>query len=423
MRYPLPPVDSDGNYQNGVMQRVGWLFNYINLQDQLAPYYYSSNKSAGFQYYNGIRVRIGTPNDFDAPALGINQSYIQAGVSAIVEDVVNPFAEALYADLANGTTTGWDKMLSVDAHSTRSYMAFAYKPSPSLNIPEQTLSTNVINWLETFDKSTGWYDRGLTETVLEAIAFAQVGDSSIDWKCIMYVYICLMMHLELHANTDFSFSGGSHVLPDTMVELIQKEAGDVIKLNSPVTAIALTDPTSDDSTLTVTAGGQDYTYSHVISTLPMPNLRTVDLTGSKLDVVQSNALRESDYGPSIKIGVRFNETWWTTGQDRDGVPFDIVGGQSFTDLPIRTVVYPSAGVYTETPSTTLIASYCWTYDAERLGSFIGTGQQEYEDQLKALVLADLAAVHNVDVSYLSSRYLESFSWDWNHNPLTGGKFY
>ena len=205
-----------------------------------------------------------------------------------------------------------------------------------------------------------------------------------------------------------------------MVDMIQG-AGGVIKLNAPVTSIGLTDPNSEDSTMTVWTAGEKHTYSHVISTLPMPNLRTIDLSGSKLDVVQSNALRESDYGPSLKIGIRFTEAWWTHGEDRDGNKFNIVGGQSFTDLPIRTVVYPSYGVNSSTPSTTLIASYCWTYDSERLGSLIGTGQQEYEDQLKALVLADLAAVHNVDVDYLSSRYIENFSWDWNHNPLTAGK--
>ena len=205
-----------------------------------------------------------------------------------------------------------------------------------------------------------------------------------------------------------------------MVKKIQ-ETGGAIKLNTPVTSIALTNPDSENSTMTVWAAGQQYVYSHVISTIPMPNLRTIDLTGSKLDVLQTNALRASDYGPSIKIGIRFSETWWTNGYDRDGNKFDIVGGQSFTDLPIRTVVYPSYGVHSSTPSTTLIASYCWTYDAERLGALIGTGKQGYEDQLKALVLADLATIHNVDVSYLSSRFVEMFSWDWNHNPLTGGK--
>ena len=189
MRYPLPPLDENGDYTPGVMQRLGWLFNYLGMQDKLIDYFYTSDKSPGFQYFNGIRVRIGDNNDFDAPALGINQSYINAGTSAIVEDVVNPFAQALFDDLKDHTTTGWQKMLSVDDHSTRSYMTFAYTPNASLNIPEQSLATNVVNWLETFDKSTGWYDRGLTETVLEAIAFGQTGGATVNWTCIEYVYI------------------------------------------------------------------------------------------------------------------------------------------------------------------------------------------------------------------------------------------
>ena len=209
MRYPLPAVDDNGDYKPGVMQRLGWLFNYIGLQDKLVNYYYTSDKSPGFQYYNGIRVRIGTSSDFDAPALGINNSYIAAGTSAIIDDVVAPFAQAIYNDLSDHTTTGWDKMLSVDDHSTRSYMTFAYIPSESLNLPEQHLSTDVVNWIETFDKSTGWYDRGLTETVLEAIAFGQAGDGVIDWKCIEYVCICL--HTDFHADDVIVYSVEDHM--------------------------------------------------------------------------------------------------------------------------------------------------------------------------------------------------------------------
>ena len=197
MRYPVPPLDEKGDYQPGVMQRLGWLFNYLGLQDKLIKYFYASDKSPGFQYFNGIRARIGDHQDFDAPALGINQSYINAGTSAIVNDVVNPFAEALFDDLRDKTTTGWEKMLSVDDHSTRSYMTFAYTPNASLGIPEESLSTGTVNWLETFDKSTGWYDRGLTETVLEAIAFGQAGDAVINWTCIECVYF-FFLHTGLH---------------------------------------------------------------------------------------------------------------------------------------------------------------------------------------------------------------------------------
>ena len=189
MRFPLPPVEKNGDYQPGIMQRLGWLFNYLDLQDKLVPFYYTSDKSPGFQYYNGIRVRIGQHTDFNALALGINEAYINAGASAIIGDVIHPFAAALYEDLEDQTTTGWEKLTSVDAHTTRSYMTFAYTPSASLGLTEESLSSDVVNWVETFDKNTGWYDRGLTEAVLEAIAFGQAGGGAvIEWKCIEYVY-------------------------------------------------------------------------------------------------------------------------------------------------------------------------------------------------------------------------------------------
>lgn len=188
MRYPLPQSDAQGNYQPGVMQRLGQLFTYLGMHDQLIPYYYQSNSQPGFQYYNGVRARIGqgSPN-FDAPALGINASYINVGVTNIVDDATGPFARELFNDLENHTTTGWDDMMANDVYSTRAYFSFKYLPSPSLGLAPEHLTTRVINWLETFDKSTGWYDRGLTETVLEAIAFGQAGDTTVDWRCIEYV--------------------------------------------------------------------------------------------------------------------------------------------------------------------------------------------------------------------------------------------
>ena len=208
MRFPLPTRDDNGDYQPGIMQRLGWLFNYLGLQDKLIPYYYTSDKNPGFQYYNGIRVHIGHQSDFDAQALGINQSYITAGTRAIAEDVVNPFAEALYGDLNNHTTTGWDKLLSVDAHSTRSYMTFAYTPSGSLGIPEKHLPTGVVNWLESFNEGAGSYNRGFTESILDAIAFGQAGVGDVDWKCIEYVYVFL--HAESYTDNVIFYSVEDH---------------------------------------------------------------------------------------------------------------------------------------------------------------------------------------------------------------------
>ncbi|KAJ3510580.1 hypothetical protein NLJ89_g4592 [Agrocybe chaxingu] len=409
MRFPLPEQDPFGNYKSGIMQRVGNLFNYLKMQDKLLPYYFKSNGSPGFQYFNGVRARIGDGADFDAPSLGIADQFIKNGVTAIVDDVVGKFAAGIYEDLKTGGEEGWQDMMAHDAYSTRAYMAFKYIPSPSLDLPEAHFSTRVINWCETFDKSTGWYDRALTETVLEAIAFGEQPEevrNKVNWRCI---------------------DGGSSVLPETMAAFINShskpEDGPAIVTKTHVTAIGQRDPNDPHSPMVISAQGrEDREYSHVISTLPLPVLRTVDLKDASLDILQSNALRQLQYGPSIKIGILFKEPWWTTGQDKDGLKFNIIGGQSYTDLPIRTVVYPSHGAGTDAPSNTLIASYCWTNDAERLGSLINTGKDTYEKQLKALVLSNLAEVHNVAVEYLEKIFVDIHAWDWNHDPLTMGAF-
>ncbi|KAF9560294.1 amine oxidase [Agrocybe pediades] len=382
MRFPLPKTDEKGDYLPGVMQRVGKLFKYIDMQDKLIPYYFKSDGRPGFQYFNGVRARIGDNNSFNAPDLGINSTLIELGVSNIVNDVVGPFAKMLYDDLKNHTTTGWDVMMRNDVYSTRAYMSFKYIPSASFGAVDGTT--------------------GPSARLLEAIAFGEAGDGVVDWKCI---------------------DGGSHVLPETMVTYLENKLGNdnFLVKNTRVTSIGL-ESDADDSPMVVVAGGKERKYSHVISTLPLPVLRTIDLSGSKLSLIQENGLRQCQYGPSIKIGMLFSEPWWTTGNDKDGEPIKIVGGQSYTDLPIRTVVYPSYGAYTDEPSRTLIASYCWTNDAERLGSLIGTGAPTYEAQLETLVLNNLALVHNVTYDYLKSRLWSMHSWDWNHDPLTMGAF-
>lgn len=73
-------------------------------------------------------------------------------------------------------------------------------------------------------------------------------------------------------------------------------------------------------------------YSHVISTIPLPVFRTLDLDDKNLfDIEQWNALRQLSYGPSVKIGIKFKTQWWKHSENLDQKKLDITGGQSFTD--------------------------------------------------------------------------------------------
>lgn len=167
----------------------------------------------------------------------------------------------------------------------------------------------------------------------------------------------------------------------------------------------------------VTVNGSDTpeVYAHVISTLPLTVLRTINLNHAGLNVLQKNALRALDYGPSIKIAILFKSNWWTT-------KLGIVGGQSYTDLPIRTIVYPSYGVDSNTPSKVLIASYSWTNDASRLGALALKDEKEV---LKELVLRNLEETHKhfnyeITYEYLLSEYDDMHVKDWNIDEYSMG---
>lgn len=207
--------------------------------------------------------------------------------------------------------------------------------------------------------------------------------------------------------------GGSQVLINYMETYLTANGTEsLIQFNKKVTSISQ----SGDLAMNVSVRGEcnPRTYSHVISTIPLPGLRLIELGGAGLNVMQKNALRKLRYDTSVKVGMRFRSAWWTE-------LFDIIGGQSSTDLPIRSIIYPSHGAESSTPSTVLLASYCWENDAERLGALINTGKIEYEEQLKELVLRNLAEVHNVDYSFLLDQYVDMHAWNWGDNPLTAGE--
>ena len=164
-----------------------------------------------------------------------------------------------------------------------------------------------------------------------------------------------------------------------------------------------------------------YEYGHVISTLPLPVLRTVSLRDAGLNILQKNALRALDYGFSVKIALRFKSPWWTD-------KLKITGGQSFTDLPTRTIVYPSYGVDSNTPSNVLIASYSWSSDASRLGALASNPDKA---ALEELVLRNLAEAHygvndstEITYEFLKGELADGENIhvkDWNSDEYTMGQ--
>ena len=199
-----------------------------------------------------------------------------------------------------------------------------------------------------------------------------------------------------------------------MAKCIRRRKQGVIQLNSRVTSIGISN--AGKSMEIVTNDIDLHHFSHVISTIPLPVLRIVDTSKAKLTPMQYNAIRTLSYGTSVKIGMQFKTAWWTTGKDRDGNPLNIIGGQTYTDRPIRSIVYPSFGDIQNGKTTTLIAGYCTNEDARRI-----TAMFEKDDtRLISMVLKELAEIHNVTVEFLRGELIDALAWDWSRNPYTMG---
>ncbi|KAG8897661.1 hypothetical protein FRC01_011235 [Tulasnella sp. 417] len=360
---------------------------YLNSDERcvakkLIEYKFSSRNS--FHYFNDVRLRASeiSPgrDQFDFAATGVPNQDLFEGYSAVINDTFGPFVEALRQDLAPpGSRRGWQRMMRQDNHSARSYMAVA------CNLPMPT-----IRWCETMDTSTDSYDKAFSEACLDMVAF---GTDDTKWWCL---------------------DGGSEVLTAAMTNYIESHSPGSLQRNTRATGLRTV---GDDkvSGITVSVGDKSHTFEHVISTIPLPVFRTLDISDPRLfDVQQRNALRQLSYGPSVKIGIKFKSQWWA----ENGL--DIVGGQSYSDQTIRTTVYPSYGLKEPDKTTVMIASYTWTSDAAAMGALVNENK-ECRERLQELVLRDLARVHNVDVAMLQEQFVDIFPWAWQNDPLTQGK--
>jgi monoamine oxidase len=75
----------------------------------------------------------------------------------------------------------------------------------------------------------------------------------------------------------------------------------------------------------------------------------------------------------------FKTRWW---EDPDVLPAPFVGGQSSTNLPIRRYVYPCYGLDVFDAPGTMIASYTWSQDADRLAAFYQSTEQDNARRLR-----------------------------------------
>jgi hypothetical protein len=158
-------------------------------------------------------------------------------------------------------------------------------------------------------------------------------------------------------------------------------------------------------------------YTHVITTTTTSCLQVMDLRNAGLSYAQREAIRVLRYDNSVKVGIKFSERWWA---DRRGID---KGGLGMTDRPTRVVVYPSYALNTKRGEPgVLLACYNWAQDAQRLGNLIQGSDPTDQPALISVILADLAAMHDMDEQALRKLMIEYHVHDWFRDERIGGAF-
>jgi monoamine oxidase len=230
--------------------------------------------------------------------------------------------------------------------------------------------------------------------------------------------------------------GGTQQIAEKMQETLkQKEA---VKFNKTVAALSYTDEGCDQIDVTVKEDTEPRRYDAVFNSATLGAMQHMQLEGLNLNWGTKSAIRSLGYGASCKVGIRFKTLWWKQEKVL-GENCVKLGGQGKTDLPIRTCVYPSYNVDDKAnlPGV-LLASYTWSQDADRIGSLINRNSPEGEEELKELLIHDLARLHanksnpgaemEKDKEYdrlhkiISEAYLDHYAYNWHNNPRTVGAF-
>ena len=118
-----------------------------------------------------------------------------------------------------------------------------------------------------------------------------------------------------------------------MFESLPWSVREAVQFESPVTAIS-EDARTHHMKISIEGIESTKSYSAVISTVPLPRLGLMDLTEAGIhgNYAQWSAIRQLRHESAIKIGIKFSCPWWETKLDRP-----IHGGESHTDLPLRTM--------------------------------------------------------------------------------------
>ncbi|CEI63518.1 hypothetical protein FVEN_g6649 [Fusarium venenatum] len=282
---------------------------------------------------------------------------------------------------------------------------------------------------------TGWYDQSLTECVLEELDFHTPDmDDNLDTKKIQYWW-CVdggaqetAKRMAIKAKKRIEYNTKVQSI-DAQVPLRRERKGKAGKYTAMKIKTTRTDPK------TKKVETKDREYFAIFNSTTLGALQRMELRDAGLSWGTKQAIRALGYGASAKVGMKFRTAWWQKA------PFNIArGGISRTGLPLRVCVYPSYNIEAnegkdkwdpEKPAV-LLCSYTWGQDAQRLGSLCSNNTTQNDEELKRVIIHDLARLHARDeledytfdkmVKLLEEQYIDHHGYDWYRDQHMSGAF-
>ncbi|WP_435101184.1 flavin monoamine oxidase family protein [Arhodomonas sp. AD133] len=289
----------------------------------------------------------------------------------LLDNAINPFVE-MFED--EGVDEAWETMLKYDGFSARGYLQTVgdgVAPYPA----------RIVDYIESVLSYTGIFDLSLIEIVLDQFSFA----ATEQW---------------------YTMDGGVSRITD---ELANRVPGERVTMNARVSELR---GDEDGAELAYRPEGglrpRRHRFDRIISTLPFSVLKTVDTPVWQAG--KREAMRTLKMTNAVKIALGFRSRFWETeGPYSKGMK----GGQSDTDLNVRSIVYPSFGIGEPGPAY-ILGSYSWQNDADKFSHLS-------ESDLLDIALRDVAKLHGEDV--VMREYLgHGASIVWNREPHAGGGF-
>ncbi|RIB19895.1 flavin-containing amine oxidoreductase-domain containing protein [Gigaspora rosea] len=372
MKVPYIKDRPDLSQHQLVFDTIDYLNKYNKKDDpnrevKLIPYIFSNPNA--LYYFNNKKAPSG---EIMTRNYSENAAVKQLGLpDAIPDNYLDLFNDALqpfFDELDKNFTNGLIYLKRYDHHSTYSYLreVFLLKVLPSKKPQDYDI---IISAMEEQELGTGVFRHySFVSTVIEIHTFSDP-NYDISWNTI---------------------DKGMQRLPNAFLPMIKKENIN-LKYNSEVYKLEKRNDGKIEVFWKNNGNMVSEIFDRVIVAVPLGVVRHWDLPLT-LSYGKRSAIREMDYVLPEKIFLQFKSRFWEkppseTGANPTTSDVGIVGGSSFTDLTIRTIVYPSyyVNISADKPGI-LLVSYSWSRDALVFGQFS-------EEERFELALKDLATIH------------------------------